>query len=138
MTMKLSKMFDYKAVQVLTAGAILLGLHWFSTDLSPGWVSWGITMPALAILALTAVARVHDITASGGRWFVRRMGLILVAAAAVALAFAPMLGYTASFPSWRQVALYWGVALTWITTPNMPPWWQYVSGEWKLKRGQQG
>lgn len=136
--MKLRKLFDYKATQVTAATGLLLALHWFSTDLQPGWVSWGLTLPALAILALTAVARVHDITATGKRWFTRRMGLILVAAACAALAAAPMLGYSNGFPSWRQVALYWGMALTWITTPNMPPWWRYISGEWKLKRGQQG
>jgi hypothetical protein len=35
------------------------------------------------------------------------------------------------FPSWREVILRWGMALVWLTTPHMPPWWRYISGRYK-------
>ncbi len=79
----------------------------------------------LAVLAVTAVARVNDISPEKleARWHVRRAGLSIVAAAAVALILSPGT-YTAS---WKDVALYVGMAMTWVTTPQMPPWWKYIT-----------
>ena len=30
-------------------------------------------------------------------------------------------------PLWREVIFHVGLALTWITTPNMPPWWKWIT-----------
>lgn len=124
--------------QTALAALIILGLHWGGSYLSPGWLSWGLAVPAWIILAITAAVRLCDITAIGKRWFVRRMGMIFICSAAVTLIMAPILGYTLAFPTWRTLVFVWGFALAWLTTPNMPPWWKYISGEWKLPKGQQG
>lgn len=129
--------FNNQIVQAVVAAGILLGIHWLTGSLEKGWLSWAVCLPAWIVLIITAMARVNDITATGKRWFVRRLGLILVGAASVSLVAAPLLGYTASYPSWRDVILYYGFTATWLTTPNMPPWWKYVSGEYKLNGGQQ-
>lgn len=127
-----------QAAEFATAAAALIAIYWLTTSVTRGWVSWAMSVPALAIMAITAVVRLNDITAVGKRWFVRRLGMILVGTAALSLVAAPLLGYSNSFPSWRAVLLYWGVALTWLTTPNMPPWWKYISGEYRLSKEQQG
>lgn len=130
------KIFESKVVQVTLAALLLLGVHFASTELPRDWKAWGVSVPALAIIMLTAMARAQDIRGNDLRSFARRMGFILAGAGAFSLALAPVLGYSNSFPSWRAVTLYWGFALTWLTTPNMPPWWSYISGEWRIKRGQ--
>lgn len=124
-------------VGTLAGALVLLTLFSLGDNARPSWGTWLATLPAWAIVGVTAAARLHDITEIGKRWFVRRLGMILVASGALALAVAPLLNYSNSFPTWRGCCLYWGFALAWLTTPNMPPWWKYISGEKKLARGQQ-
>lgn len=130
------RIFENKVVQIILAAILLLGIHYASTELPRDWRAWGLSVPALLIVMITAIARAADIRGSCLRNFVRRMGFILAAAGAFSLMLAPVLGYSNSYPSWRAVTLYWGFALTWLTTPNMPPWWNYVSGAWKIRKGQ--
>lgn len=129
--------FNNSGVQAAMAAAIILTLHWFSGYLERGWISWSFALPPLTIIFLTALARMKDITALGKRWFFRRLGFLLAAGGSLVLGAAPIMGYAGSFPSWRAVFLFWGVALVWLTTPYQPPWWKYISGEWKLKKGEQ-
>lgn len=131
-----SKMI-HSTVGTITAAAVILLLFTVIGDVAPSWLTWAATVPAWVISGLTAAARLHDITEIGKRWFVRRLGMIMVASGALALIAAPIMGYSNSFPTWRGSCLYWGFALSWLTTPNMPPWWKYISGEWKLAKGQQ-
>ena len=133
----MKKLSNNVHLQATIAAVILLLLHWFSENLERGWLSWSFCLPPLAIILFTALARLNDITAIGTRWFVRRIGYLLAAGGSLAVIAAPLMGYATSFPSWRVMFLFWGIALAWITTPNMPPWWKYVSGEWKLKKGEQ-
>jgi len=91
----------------------------------------------MCIVFLTSLARLNDITAMGKRWQIRRLGLILTGASSVVLVVAPIIDETYAWPTWRFVALSWGFALTWLTTPGMPPWHKYISGEYKQKKGQQ-
>lgn len=130
------KIFESRIIQIALAAFLLLGIHYASTELPRDWVTWALSLPALAVVLITSMARAQDIRGNDLRSFVRRMGFILAGSGAMSLALAPVLGYTNSFPSWRAVILYWGFALTWLTTPGMPPWWKYISGEWKIKRGQ--
>lgn len=128
-----------KQVWEFTAAALtLLLIYWAASSVERGWMTWALSVPPLTIIAITAMARLKDITAIGKRWFVRRQGMILVGAGAISLIAAPMMGYTNAFPSWRALLLFWGVALTWLTTPNMPPWWKYINGDYKMSKEQQG
>lgn len=136
-----SKRKFYKLVDdtapLLGGSAFLIAFNAIINNTGRGWLSWAVALPALVIIALTAAARVYDISERGKRWFVRRMGLILAGASSGAVAVSPILGYSLAFPSWYTVALLWGFALTWLTTPHMPPWYRYISGEYKLDKGQQ-
>lgn len=91
-----------------------------------------LLLPALLIIAVTALVRANDIgwKRKGGHWHVRRIGFVLVGGAAVGYMLKPW-WFSGIYPSWYSVVLAWGVALTWITTPGQPPWWRYVSGEYK-------
>lgn len=132
----MNKFFENKLVQVVTAGTIMLGLHHANYSLPRDWTAWAFATIPLIIIMITAVARAQDIEGKDLRSFTRRMGFILAGAGAFSLLLAPILGYGNSYPSWRAVTLYWGFALTWLTTPHMPPWWKYISGEWRIKRGE--
>lgn len=85
-------------------------------------------VPALAILA-TAAARLNDIRRSqkSKRWWVRRLGLMLISVSMMMLISSY---FTTGTPYWSQIMRLcglWGFALTWITTPGMPPWWNWIS-----------
>lgn len=127
-----------QAAEFATSAAVLIAIYWTATSVTRGWASWALGVPALVILFITAMVRLNDITAIGSRWFVRRIGLILVGMSSLTLFAAPLMGYAGAFPSWRAVLLFWGMALTWVTTPDTPPWWRYICGGYKLRKGQQG
>ena len=85
-------------------------------------------IPAV-ILFITAVARLNDVKRhqSSKRWWVRRFGLLLVS---VSMAMLVASYFTIGTPYWNQTMRLtgiWGFALTWLTTPGMPPWWKYIS-----------
>lgn len=85
-------------------------------------------IPAFLIL-VTALARLNDIKRSQNskRWWVRRIGLLGVFVSMTML----IAGFFFTFaPYWRPVTALsglWGVLLTWMTTPGMPPWWKYIA-----------
>lgn len=84
---------------------------------------------AAIVIFVTAIARLNDVKRSQNskRWWVRRVGLLLVSVSMVMLIAAY---FTVGTPYWNQVMRLtglWGFALTWLTTPGMPPWWKYIS-----------
>lgn len=102
----------------------------------PGVVSYLFSLVPLAIVCVTAVARANDIGTDKveWRWQIRRMGLSIVASAS-AIAMLGPLAALAAYPTWMTVALYWGFALVWLTTPEMPPWWRWISGHDQMDSG---
>lgn len=119
--------------------AIVSAIYMCSVVIPIGWATYIITLPALAVIMITSLARVNDLSANliSKTWQLRRIGLILVGTAATTLVLEPWsdilkgIALTkADFPSWKEVILRLGFAFVWITTPHMPPWTQYV---WKGK-----
>lgn len=100
-----------------------------------------IAAPAWVVLIVTAFARLADMDRS--QWtitdHVRRLGMMGAAAAAAAMLVTPFAEdhwlYASS--TWRGCLLAWSWALVWLTTPGMPPWWDFILGvhrrtaEWK-------
>ena len=111
---------------VITMVVIMI-CYFIGNSLGPSMWSYVIALPALAIILITAIARVNDISKKlqSKRWQVRRVGLSVSAGASAALLVAPLAG---AYMSWGMAALIWGFALTWLTTPEMPPWWRWISG----------
>jgi len=84
---------------------------------------------AAAVVLVTALARLNDIKKSQATafWWVRRTGLGLVSVAMIMIIAAP---FSDSTPHWSDIVrllALWGIAMTWVTTPGMPPWWRFVS-----------
>jgi len=112
-----------------------------SATIPPGWTTFWLSAASLAVTAITALARLNDLGSefSSKRWQVRRFGLMAVGAAAIGLMMEPIIVWLSGhpmvdFPTWREVMLRFGFALVWITTPHMPPWWRYISGQYKTAR----
>ena len=83
---------------------------------------------ALVILCI-AIARLNDIkrTQNSKRWYLRRIGLLMILAA-MTMFIASY--FTVTAPYWdptRKLLMMWGFMVTWITTPQQPPFWKYIS-----------
>lgn len=85
-----------------------------------------INIVCAIVMLLTAAARLNDIGTDKMSfvWQVRRIGLTLSGVAAMALVYFTLLGQA---PGPWYTALVAGMTLTWVTTPNHPPWWKYIS-----------
>lgn len=99
-----------------------------------------LAIPALLVFFVTSLVRANEI----GKhfhddvdpykhgplfWHVRRFGLCLVAGATTAWLAEPLwLWHTAWLYYASALGLLAGFAIDWITTPNMPPWWRYITG----------
>jgi uncharacterized membrane protein len=118
-------------VPALVMAAVLIAAYLTMMLVPSGLGSYILSLIALVIIAITALARVNDIAVEqvAMRWQVRRLGLILACAGALSLALVPI--FSADWPTWRDMAFYWGIALTWITTPHMPPWARYITGHFR-------
>jgi hypothetical protein len=109
--------------------AISGALVYLASFVQPGWFTYALSVLPLAVISFTALARANDIcaTLTGWNWQMRRIGLVLTGVATALMILMP-LGKTHDFPTWTQVMIDWGVAMTWFTTPGMPPWWNFMLG----------
>lgn len=85
----------------------------------------------LMIVIITCIARVNDIGRSNKEmhWHFRRLGFVLVGGASGWLLLSPMWDF--SYAGEAGVTFFFGQAMVWVTTPNMPPWWRYITGEFR-------
>lgn len=113
-------------------GILALGITYAASLLDPGWVSYFISLPAFAVIAATATSRIVDMQGWELHHAVRRTGFLLMIAYVAAMTISPFTE-TPTFPSWYAVVGTWGLTMCWLTTPNMPPWWKWVSGQYKYK-----
>lgn len=121
------------AVRNTFAGLLMLlaflSLYLLSVMVPPGLVTFWISTVALALIWFTAVARVNDIGAElhTARWHVRRLGLVLVGCGCIGVINQITQDWN-KYPTWNEVVLRVGFALTWMTTPNMPPFFHFIAG----------
>lgn len=122
------------ATAALVTALVVVGAYFIGVHIGNSILSYVVALPALAVILITAIARVNDIdkALTSKRWQVRRAGLSIVAGASATLLVAPLVG---AFMSWGTAALIWGFALTWLTTPEMPPWWRWISGRNQVVAG---
>lgn len=91
-----------------------------------------LNAPAWVILFLTATARLADMDRT--QWaavdHARRIGYVMGATAFVVMLYAPLSKEAWAFPTstWRGSLLAWSWAITAVTTPGMPPWWDFILG----------
>ena len=114
--------------------ATCLGLTYFiSMQPEPGLGAYLLGLPAAAIVAITALVRGNDLPTEVKTWrgHVRRAGFYFTGGYAVSFIIRPISG---DWPGWFSLLALWGGAGTWLTTPNMPPWWDYITGKKGLRR----
>lgn len=89
-------------------------------------------VPAWIVVIITAAARLHDLGREHWalRYHVRRVGLTGVGAIAAIMLSTPFTAdhWLYADPTWRTAMIAWSWALVWLTTENMPPWWDYILG----------
>ncbi|HEY4598294.1 hypothetical protein [Corynebacterium sp.] len=123
--------------------ALTLIVYACSVFIAPGVVTSVLSSGALLLIALTMLARLDDISpkAHGLAWQARRAGCVMAGSAAVGCAAEPLLdmmfGVRMDWPTWKEVVLRWGIALVFLTSPNMPPWHRYILG-WYRERSHEG
>lgn len=127
------------AVGALVTITLLAATYLVSSQVPPSLVTWALALPADIIILLTAIARLNDLGTEkhSKRWQVRRMGFIFAGVAALGFILTPF-ETIPQYASWKGLLLHWGVALTWFTTPNMPPWWKYINGDFRKGAGGDG
>ena len=116
------------SVATVLALTTVSGFIFLSSLYGPGMISYLTTAPAAAVVTVTALARLNDITPNRKQfvWQLRRLGLVVTGAAAITVLAGP-LAVVPQYPTWVGSMLMWGLASSWITTPGMPPWWKYIS-----------
>ena len=108
---------------VLAALGILLNLE------SPLALWTAAVLPAV-VIGITAVARAHDAKGWELHQIIRRFAFLLALLAVGRLGGRMILEWD-NPPDWGTIAGLWAWGLSWFTTPNTPPWWDYISGKKK-------
>lgn len=91
-----------------------------------------IAAPAWGVIIITATARLADLSPKDWalRYHFRRLGLAGIGTiAAISLAAPITPGHWLYHQTGADSAvLAWAWAIVWLTTENMPPWWDYILG----------
>lgn len=119
----------------IVLGAAGVSLFQFAVNSwQAGWGSWAAALPALVVILITCLARLDDIGLDKKEaiWHVRRIGLVLTGLGCIYLLMGPFTDRPI-FPTWIGTMMAWGIAFTWFSTPAMPPWWKYITGEFRKK-----
>lgn len=133
-TPSLSKLAPHKWAMLIAFSIVTL-FYQLNSLVPPGWLSWAVTLPALLIILITAIARLDTIGQEkvSYNWQMKRMGFVLIASLALVYGLIPF-GSSGMFPTWLFSGMMWGLALTWLSTPNQPPWWRFITGDYRLKK----
>lgn len=136
--MNANELKDYAMTQVKTfiqhwkalavALVTLTFLYVFMTHRDQSWLAWFLAIPPCLVIIITAWCRVTDMGAQIVGWSseLRKVGLTLAGSGGGVVLAGPF-GSHPSFPTFELLALLYGLAFSWFTTPNMVPWWQYIS-----------
>lgn len=126
------KTLKSKIISAVSALACLAATYYILQQPAPGMAAWLLGLPAAGIVAATALVRGNQIPAEVTSWRsqLRRAGFLFAGLGSLSFALSPLAGM---WPDWHALFFVWGIAATWLTTPNMPPWWDYMTGKKKIK-----
>ena len=122
----------YQARAFAWAVIVLIVVYAAGLLIDPGVVTAVLMIPPCMVILLTVLARANDIGPENMHWAwqVRRMGLVMAGSGAIMYMFSPWVTGGEPVP-WRAVTLAYGVGLAWLATPNLPPWWDYITGAYR-------
>lgn len=112
-------MMIYAAVMLIAYAATLF--------IPVGWPTYFVTLPAYLVIGLTCVARANDLVEDSNVADARRFGFSVMAGLVLMFILEPVFG---TFPRWPRVFVSYALSTIWMTTANLPPWWDWVTGSW--------
>lgn len=126
-----------KAISAAVAAVCLAAVYWILQQPGPSLASWLAGLPAALIVGITTLVRANDLPreVTGWRGHLRRTGFVFSGLGALSYIIMPW-GDHGVWPSWEWVMFLYGVASVWVTTPHLPPWWPYITGEKKILRSK--
>lgn len=87
-----------------------------------------VSTVALILIALTMLCRANDLRWRAGlKWQFRLVGFVLCGTAPIGIIGVEW--HTSQWPSPYEAVFRVGLALVFITTPYLPPWWRWISGQ---------
>lgn len=86
-----------------------------------------ISLLCLLVISATMLARANDLRwRKGLHWNARLIGFVLAGFAPVGIILFEF--FAEAWPSIYEVLFRLGLALVFVTTPYLPPWWKWISG----------
>lgn len=83
---------------------------------------------SLLIIAITMLCRANDLRwRSGLKWQVRMIGFVMCGALPVGIIGSEL--YEQNWPSPYEALFRLGLMFVFLTTPYLPPWWKWISGQ---------
>lgn len=83
---------------------------------------------ALVLISITMLCRANDLRwRAGWKWQIRLAGFVIVGAMPFGIIAVEWATHT--WPSPYETAFRIGLFLVFVTTPHLPPWWKWISGE---------
>lgn len=108
--------------------AIAVLIAYTVTDFTPvGWGTYFLVLPAYIIIILTCLARANNLAGDDRVSDARRFGFAVMVGMELLFTLEPLWGV---FPKWSRIWTAWALAIIWMTTEGLPPWWQLVTGGW--------
>lgn len=83
---------------------------------------------AMIVIVITMLCRANDLRLRKGvKWYARLLGFILCGTTPIGVI--GMEWVTGTWPSPYEVIFRIGLAMVFVTTPYLPPWWRWISGK---------
>lgn len=112
---------------MMTYAAIMLATYAATLFVPVGWGTYVVALPAYLVVGLTCIARANDLVEDTKVADARRFGFSVMAGLVLMFILEPVFG---TFPRWPRVFVAYALSIIWMTTANLPPWWEWVTGEW--------
>lgn len=125
-------MFRYQWRAFATTTFLVLLIYAGSKTIPAGWPTYLLMLPAALLNLATCYARLNDIGPEnmGPRWQIRRVGFLILGVGIGTFIGLPFTDDPV-FPTWRSVLMMNGLALAFLSTPQMVPWSWWWEGHYR-------
>ena len=93
---------------------------------------YAVSSYCLLVIAATMFVRANDLRwRAGAQWQVRFIGFSLAGVGGLIVPLYDL--YKGGIPSFWEVVFRIGVTCVFVTTPYLPPWWEWLTGNRKAR-----
>ena len=87
-----------------------------------------VSSVCLTVIFITMLCRANDLRwRPGFKWQVRLVGFVVSGTMPIGVIATEL--YTGVYPSPYEACFRLGLAMVFVTTPHLPPWWKWISGK---------